>query len=303
MADSTISVRASDEVKAKFQAICAEEQGIKSGDLLEKLISAYEFSKQTAQSANKKRYEEYDQIINALKIKFRDVVIALDVSEQNAAQKIASALEEKQSLIDNLSQQISVAKEEEKNAKEEAVKALNERDQVLSDKSNRDSLISSLEADKTQLLERVKDLQEQNASMISKVNEYEKIQSDLLKIKDSLNLNLSELALTKAKLESTEKKLEEKEVALAEFKKEAEKLLHEKKSDFYNRLLDYDNQLKDLKSDFQSQQSKMEARYEMEITDFRKTIEDLRKSKEDLNMRLEQALNVIKTNPKGDTNN
>ena len=47
----------------------------------------------------------------------------------------------------------------------------------------------------------------------------------------------------------------------------------------------------------------MEARYEMEITDFRKTIEDLRKSKEDLNMRLEQALNVINTNPKGDTNN
>ena len=141
MADSTISVRASDEVKAKFQAICAEEQGIKSGDLLEKLISAYEFSKQTAQSANKKRFEEFDQIINALQIKFRDAVIAIDASEQNAANKMSSALEEKQSLIDNLSKQISVAKEEEKNAKEEAVKALNEREQVLSDKSNQDSLI------------------------------------------------------------------------------------------------------------------------------------------------------------------
>lgn len=298
MADSTISVRASDDVKAKFQAICAEEPGIKSGDLLEKLISTYELSKQTAKSANKKRYEEYDQIINALQIKFRDVVIALDVSEQNAAQKIASALAEKQSLIDNLSQQISVAKDEVKKAKEESSKALKDRDIVLSEKTNLDSLISSLEADKTQLLERIKDLQEQNASMISKVNEFEKMKLDLLATKESLNSTLSELAVIQANLEISEKKVKEKEIALAEVKKESEKTIIEKTSDFSKRIADYDNQTKELKSEFKAQQEKMEARYETQITDFRKTIEDLRKSKEALNMRLEQALNAIEINPK-----
>ena len=95
--------------------------------------------------------------------------------------------------------------------------------------------IASLSADKSQLSESLKNLGEQNASMISKVNEFEKLNSDYLALKDAFNKIQSELAVTTANLD----------------------------------------RLKELKEEAKEQNSELKALYEAQITDLRKANEDL----------------------------
>ena len=132
--------------------------------------------------------------------------------------------------------------------------------------------------------------------MSSKVNEFEKLNSDFLALKDSFNRIQSELAVTHANLESSEKNLKEKDQALAELKDSFEKATWNLRSEFAKTLaekkVEFNSQLKDFRAEAKEQNSGLKALYEAQI-------KDLRKANEDLNLRLEQALSL--SNPKSDS--
>lgn len=254
------------------------------------------FEKEQNFTSYDKQIKNFDSLSCSLRNLFIGLVEIANNTENTVREEFAKKLDNQDSQISELRNAANTAKEEAQNAKIEAKQAIEERQVAIQEKENLETIISSLSADKSQLSESLKNLTEQNASMSSKVNEFEKLNSDFLALKDSFNRIKSELAVTHANLESSEKNLKEKDQALAELKNSFEKANWNLRSEFAKTLaekkVEFNSQLKDFRAEAKEQNSGLKALYEAQI-------KDLRKANEDLNLRLEQALSL--SNPKSDS--
>jgi chromosome segregation ATPase len=243
-----------------------------------------------------KQIKNFDSLSGSLRNLFIGLVEIANNTENTVREEFAKRLDNQDSQISELRNAANSAKEEAQNAKIEAKQAIEERQVAIQEKENLETVIASLSADKSQLSESLKNLTEQNASMISKVNEFEKLNSDFLALKDSFNRIQSELAVTNANLESSEKNLKEKDQVLVEFRNSSEKALSDLKKEFEKNLAEktaeFNSRLKELKAEAKEQNSGLKALYEAQI-------KDLRKANDDLNLRLEQALSL--NNSKSDS--
>ena len=243
-----------------------------------------------------KQIKNFDSLSGSLRNLFIGLVEIANNTENTVREEFAKRLDNQDSQISELRNAANSAKEEAQNAKIEAKQAIEERQVAIQEKENLETVIASLSADKSQLSESLKNLTEQNASMISKVNEFEKLNSDFLALKDSFNRIQSELAVTNANLESSEKNLKEKDQVLVEFRNSSEKALSDLKKEFEKTLAEKtaecNSRLKELKAEAKEQNSGLKALYEAQI-------KDLRKANDDLNLRLEQALSL--NNSKSDS--
>ena len=254
------------------------------------------FEKEQNFTSFDKHIKNFDSLSGSLRNLFIGLVEIANNTENTVREEFAKRLDNQDSQISELRNAANTAKEEAQNAKIEAEQAIEERQVAIQEKENLETIISSLSADKSQLSESLKNLTEQNVSMSSKVNEFEKLNSDFLALKDSFNRIQSELAVTHANLESSEKNLKEKDQALAELKDSFEKATWNLRSEFAKTLaekkVEFNSQLKDFRAEAKEQNSGLKALYEAQI-------KDLRKANEDLNLRLEQALSL--SNPKSDS--
>lgn len=182
-----------------------------------------------------KQIKNFDSLSGSLRNLFIGLVEIANNTENTVREEFAKRLDNQDSQISELRNVANSAKEEAQNAKLEANQAIADRQAAIQEKEKLKTEIASLSADKSQLSESLKNLGEQNASMISKVNEFEKLNSDYLALKDAFNKIQSELAVTTANLD----------------------------------------RLKELKEEAKEQNSELKALYEAQITDLRKANEDL----------------------------
>lgn len=186
-----------------------------------------------------KQIKNFDSLSGSLRNLFIGLVEIANNTENTVREEFAKRLDNQDSQISELRNVANSAKEEAQNAKLEANQAIADRQAAIQEKEKLETEIASLSADKSQLSESLKNLGEQNASMIAKVNEFEKLNSEYLALKDSFNKIQSDLAVTTANLESSE------------------------------------TRLKELKEEAKEQNSELKALYEAQITDLRKANEDL----------------------------
>ena len=186
-----------------------------------------------------KQIKNFDSLSGSLRNLFIGLVEIANNTENTVREEFAKRLDNQDSQISELRNVANSAKEEAQNAKLEANQAIADRQAAIQEKEKLETMIAELSADKVQLSGSVKNLTEQNASMVSKVNAYEALNSDFSLLKDNLNQVKAELAVTTANLESSE------------------------------------TRLKELKEEAKVQNSELKALYEAQITDLRKANEDL----------------------------
>lgn len=250
------------------------------------------FEKEQNFTSYDKQIKNFDSLSNSLRNLFIGLVEIANNTENTVREEFAKRLDNQDSQISELRNAANTAKEEAQNAKIEAKQAIEERQVAIQEKENLETVIASLSADKAQLSDSLRNLTEQNASMISKVNEFEKLNSDFLALKDSFNRIQTELAVTHANLESSEKNLKEKDQVLTKLEDSFDKALFDSRKEFAKTLAEKTIELKAVKAEAKLQNSGLKDLYEAQIR-------DLRKANEDLNHRLEQALRL--SNPKSDS--
>ena len=173
--NSPLSFRASDDVKQRFQAIIESEPELKANDVFERLINAYETSKQESNLPEfASEFKDFAAHLNSLNTKFH-----------NACQMVTNA-EEKSASIEALTDQVNALKQEKSNLLELKETLLKESTEARLAKDSADATVIALNADKDDLRKQIEGLNSQIESLKQREQDLNKINADQnLKLKES----------------------------------------------------------------------------------------------------------------------
>ena len=185
--NSPLSFRASDDVKQRFQAIIESEPELKANDVFERLLNAYETSKQESNLPEfASEFKDFAAHLNSLNTKFHNACQMVTNAEEKAAQKFKRDLEEKSASIESLTDQVNALKQEKSNLLELKETLLKESTEARLAKDSADATVIALNADKDDLRKQIEGLNSQIESLKQREQDLNKINADQnLKLKES----------------------------------------------------------------------------------------------------------------------
>lgn len=185
--NSPLSFRASDDVKQRFQAIIESEPELKANDVFERLLNAYETSKQESNLPEfASEFKDFAAHLNSLNTKFHNACQMVTNAEEKAAQQFKRDLEEKSASIESLTDQVNALKQEKSNLLELKETLLKESTEARLEKDSADATVIALNADKDDLRKQIEGLNSQIESLKQREQDLNKINADQnLKLKES----------------------------------------------------------------------------------------------------------------------
>lgn len=185
--NSPLSFRASDDVKQRFQAIIESEPELKANDVFERLLNAYETSKQESNLPEfASEFKDFAAHLNSLNTKFHNACQMVTNAEEKAAQQFQRDLEEKSASIETLTDQVNALKQEKSNLLELKETLLKESTEARLAKDSADATVIALNADKDDLRKQIEGLNSQIESLKQREQDLNKINADQnLKLKES----------------------------------------------------------------------------------------------------------------------
>lgn len=185
--NSPLSFRASDDVKQRFQAIIESEPELKANDVFERLLNAYETSKQESNLPEfSSEFKDFAAHLNSLNTKFHNACQMVTNAEEKAAQQFKRDLEEKSASIESLTDQVNALKQEKSNLLELKETLLKESTEARLEKDSADATVIALNADKDDLRKQIEGLNSQIESLKQREQDLNKINADQnLKLKES----------------------------------------------------------------------------------------------------------------------
>ena len=185
--NSPLSFRASDDVKQRFQAIIESEPELKANDVFERLLNAYETSKQESNLPEfASEFKDFSAHLNSLNTKFHNACQMVTNAEEKAAQQFKRDLEEKSASIESLTDQVNALKQEKSNLLELKETLLKESTEARLAKDSADATVIALNADKDDLRKQIEGLNSQIESLKQREQDLNKINADQnLKLKES----------------------------------------------------------------------------------------------------------------------
>lgn len=185
--NSPLSFRASDDVKQRFQAIIESEPELKANDVFERLLNAYETSKQESNLPEfASEFKDFAAHLNSLNTKFHNACQMVTNAEEKAAQQFKRDLEEKRASIKALTDQVNALKQEKSNLLELKETLLKESTEARLEKDSADATVIALNADKDDLRKQIEGLNSQIESLKQREQDLNKINADQnLKLKES----------------------------------------------------------------------------------------------------------------------
>ena len=185
--NSPLSFRASDDVKQRFQAIIESEPELKANDVFERLLNAYETSKQESNLPEfASEFKDFAAHLNSLNTKFHNACQMVTNAEEKAAQQFKRDLEEKSASIESLTDQVNALKQEKSNLLELKETLLKESTEARLAKDSADATVIALNADKDDLRKQIERLNSQIESLKQREQDLNKINADQnLKLKES----------------------------------------------------------------------------------------------------------------------
>ena len=185
--NSPLSFRASDDVKQRFQAIIESEPELKANDVFERLLNAYETSKQESNLPEfASEFKDFAAHLNSLNTKFHNACQMVTNAEEKAAQQFKRDLEEKSASIEALTDQVNALKQEKSNLLELKETLLKESTEARLEKDSADATVIALNADKDDLRKQIEGLNSQIESLKQREQDLNKINADQnLKLKGS----------------------------------------------------------------------------------------------------------------------
>ena len=185
--NSPLSFRASDDVKQRFQAIIESEPELKANDVFERLLNAYETSKQESNLPEfASEFKDFAAHLNSLNTKFHNACQMVTNAEEKAAQQFKRDLEEKSASIETLTDQVNALKQEKSNLLELKETLLKESTEARLAKDSADATVIALNADKDDLRKQIEGLNSQIESLKQREQDLNKINADQnLKLKES----------------------------------------------------------------------------------------------------------------------
>ena len=185
--NSPLSFRASDDVKQRFQAIIESEPELKANDVFERLLNAYETSKQESNLPEfASEFKDFAAHLNSLNTKFHNACQMVTNAEEQAAQQFKRDLEEKSASIESLTDQVNALKQEKSNLLELKETLLKESTEARLAKDSADATVIALNADKDDLRKQIEGLNSQIESLKQREQDLNKINADQnLKLKES----------------------------------------------------------------------------------------------------------------------
>ena len=185
--NSPLSFRASDDVKQRFQAIIESEPELKANDVFERLLNAYETSKQESNLPEfASEFKDFAAHLNSLNTKFHNACQMVTNAEEKAAQQFKRDLEEKSASIESLTDQVNALKQEKSNLLELKETLLKESTEARLAKDSADATVIALNADKDDLRKQIEGLNIQIESLKQREQDLNKINADQnLKLKES----------------------------------------------------------------------------------------------------------------------
>ena len=185
--NSPLSFRASDDVKQRFQAIIESEPELKANDVFERLLNAYETSKQESNLPEfASEFKDFAAHLNSLNTKFHNACQMVTNAEEKAAQQFKRDLEEKSASIESLTDQVNALKQEKSNLLELKETLLKESTEARLAKDSADAIVIALNADKDDLRKQIEGLNSQIESLKQREQDLNKINADQnLKLKES----------------------------------------------------------------------------------------------------------------------
>ena len=185
--NSPLSFRASDDVKQRFQAIIESEPELKANDVFERLLNAYETSKQESNLPEfASEFKDFAAHLNSLNTKFHNACQMVTNAEEKAAQQFKRDLEEKSASIESLTDQVNALKQEKSNLLELKETLLKETTEARLEKDSADATVIALNADKDDLRKQIEGLNSQIESLKQREQDLNKINADQnLKLKES----------------------------------------------------------------------------------------------------------------------
>ena len=185
--NSPLSFRASDDVKQRFQAIIESEPELKANDVFERLLNAYETSKQESNLPEfASEFKDFAAHLNSLNTKFHNACQMVTNAEEKAAQQFKRDLEEKSASIEALTDQVNALKQEKSNLLDMKETLLKESTEARLAKDSAEATVIALNADKDDLRKQIEGLNSQIESLKQREQDLNKINADQnLKLKES----------------------------------------------------------------------------------------------------------------------
>lgn len=177
-----ISIRASDEIRERFQAFL-DAEGVKAGEMLEKLIDSYE--QESSMPRHKAEFDDFNAHLDALKIKFLNAYNTL----ANTEERISVQYTDKIKLL------------EEQNAK------LEEREEQSQETINRLAELEQTNADLREQIKLLKDKQDFDNSLLEKVKESIENAEKATELQHKLDLQAMELKTANEKIKELQEQL------------------------------------------------------------------------------------------------
>lgn len=201
--NSPLSFRASDDVKQRFQAIIESEPELKANDVFERLLNAYETSKQESNLPEfASEFKDFAAHLNSLNTKFHNACQMVTNAEEKAAQQFKRDLEEKSASIEALTDQVNALKQEKSNLLDMKETLLKESTEARLAKDSAEATVIALNADKD-------DLRKQIDNLNSQIDSLKQREQDLNKINADQNIKLKESEEYSKKIDELSKLLSE----------------------------------------------------------------------------------------------
>ncbi len=283
--NSPLSFRASDDVKQRFQAIIESEPELKANDVFERLLNAYETSKQESNLPEfASEFKDFAAHLNSLNTKFHNACQMVTNAEEKAAQQFKRDLEEKSASIEALTDQVNALKQEKSNLLELKETLLKESTEARLAKDSADATVIALNADKDDLRKQIEGLNSQIESLKQREQDLNKINAD-----QNLKLKESEVFADKInELNNSVTNLNHKnDLQTLEIKNKEEQI-----SEYKQSLQDKDNAIKNLNgilASLKEENASLKAQFELHshsIEDLKNQLEAERNRNEEIQQKI-----------------
>lgn len=283
--NSPLSFRASDDVKQRFQAIIESEPELKANDVFERLLNAYETSKQESNLPEfASEFKDFAAHLNSLNTKFHNACQMVTNAEEKAAQQFKRDLEEKSASIEALTDQVNALKQEKSNLLDMKETLLKESTEARLAKDSAEATVIALNADKDDLRKQIEGLNSQIESLKQREQDLNKINAD-----QNLKLKESEVFADKInELNNSVTNLNHKnDLQTLEIKNKEEQI-----SEYKQSLQDKDNAIKNLNgilASLKEENASLKAQFELHshsIEDLKNQLEAERNRNEEIQQKI-----------------
>ena len=287
--EKTIQIRTSEGLHGRwseFQKKFKEDNGTNTTaeQIFEKVIDSYEQAeKEKGYTSFQKQIKDYDiNQANNRRI-LMSCIETVENTENRVREEFKKELENQKNQITSLIEAKNKYKEEADKANEEAKQANEEKEKAIKENDVLVQRNNELQKDKEMNLETIQNLNEQNASMVSKVNEFDNLKNTCNALDTEKGKLVSDIRVLNSEKENLKKQLEDNKDEIKRLNTELDRIRNDNKSELDNLRKEYEAELD---KQLDKQKSELMKAYEKQKNDLR---ESLNNTINDLKVRLENS--------------